>query len=48
LFDELSRLGDGEIVRLEFRHGLPFLLEIVAAAIPEDPTSPPPRLEGRK
>lgn len=28
LFEELIRLGDGTIVRLEFRHGLPFLLEV--------------------
>ncbi len=28
LFTELTRLGDGTIVRLEFRHGLPFLLEV--------------------
>ena len=27
LFDELARLENGRIVRLEFRHGLPFLLE---------------------
>ena len=27
LFDELARLQNCEIVRLEFRHGLPFLLE---------------------
>jgi hypothetical protein len=31
LFDELTRHGDGTVTRLEFRHGLPFLIEIVAA-----------------
>jgi hypothetical protein len=30
LFDRLKRLGDGTIVRLEFKHGLPFLLETTA------------------
>jgi hypothetical protein len=32
LLDELMRLQDGTVVRLEFRHGLPFLLETTAAA----------------
>ena len=32
LFDELMRLQEGWVVRLEFRHGLPFLLETVATA----------------
>jgi hypothetical protein len=27
LFEELESLPDGTVVRLEFRHGLPFLLE---------------------
>ena len=27
LLDELERIGNGIVVRLEFRHGLPFLLE---------------------
>jgi hypothetical protein len=27
LFDELERLGSGTVLRLEFRHGLPYLLE---------------------
>ena len=27
LFEELERLQDGTVIRLEFRHGLPFLLE---------------------
>ena len=30
LFDELARLHNGIIVRLEFRHGLPSLLETTA------------------
>jgi hypothetical protein len=30
LFDELARLGNGKVVSLEFRHGLPFLIEIMA------------------
>ena len=36
LFDELARLRYGEIVRLEFRHGLPFLLETLAAPVAGD------------
>jgi hypothetical protein len=31
LLDEIERLQNGYIVRLEFRHGLPFLLETTAA-----------------
>jgi hypothetical protein len=27
LFDRLARLDNGTVIRLEFRHGLPFLLE---------------------
>ena len=34
LFDQLTRIGNGTVLRLEFRHGLPSLLEIVQAAIP--------------
>jgi len=30
LFEELARLRIGTIVKLEFRHGLPFLLETIA------------------
>ena len=30
LFNELNRLHDGIVIRLEFRHGLPFLLETAA------------------
>jgi hypothetical protein len=48
LFDQLESLRNGEIVRLEFRHGLPFLLETVAVAIHEDPTSAPAILESGK
>ena len=33
LFDELQRLQEGTVVRLEFRHGRPCLLETVAAAV---------------
>jgi hypothetical protein len=32
LFEELARLENGTVVRLEFRHGLPFLLETTATA----------------
>lgn len=31
LFEELAQLRNGTVVRLEFRHGLPFLLETVAS-----------------
>jgi hypothetical protein len=30
LFEELERLHDGTVISLEFRHGLPFLLETTA------------------
>jgi len=30
LFEELERLREGTVIRLEFRHGLPFLLETTA------------------
>ena len=32
LFEEMERLQDGTVIRLEFRHGLPFLLETAATA----------------
>lgn len=32
LFDELERLQDGTVFWLEFRHGLPFLIETAATA----------------
>jgi hypothetical protein len=32
LFAELMRLENGTVIRLEFRHGLPFLLETAATA----------------
>jgi len=32
LVTELARLGNGKVIRLEFRHGLPFLLETAATA----------------
>jgi hypothetical protein len=30
LFEELERLQDGRVISLEFRYGLPFLLETTA------------------
>ena len=36
LFDELARLEDGTVVKLEFRYGLPVLAEIVLVAAPDD------------
>lgn len=39
LFDELTRLCDGLIVKLEFRHGLPFLLETTTVIRIEDRAS---------
>jgi hypothetical protein len=41
LFDELALLGDGVIVRLEFKHGLPCILETTAAAVRGDLRSAP-------
>jgi hypothetical protein len=41
LFDELARLRYGEIVRLEFRYGLPFLLETTAGAAAGGPAHCP-------
>jgi len=40
LFDELARLQDGTVVRLEFRHGLPCLLETCRAPQSETVVSP--------
>jgi hypothetical protein len=37
LFDELARLGDGTVVRLEFKRGLPCLLETMPHIIPVTP-----------
>jgi hypothetical protein len=34
LFEELERFQDGTVIRLEFRHGLPFLLETAPSAVP--------------
>jgi hypothetical protein len=31
LFDELARLHNGVVVKLEFRHGLPFSLKTLAS-----------------
>jgi hypothetical protein len=33
LFAELARLENGTVVRLEFRHGLPFLLETTPSVV---------------
>lgn len=33
LFQELASLHDGTVVRLEFKHGLPFLLEVQLGAL---------------
>jgi hypothetical protein len=34
LFDELAQLGNAIVTSLEFRHGLPFLLETTAHFVP--------------
>jgi len=34
LFEELDRLQDGTVILLEFRHGLPFLLETTRTCFP--------------
>src|SRR3984893_13825816 len=41
LFHELARLENGTVVRLEFRHGLPFLLETTPSAVSGTETTPP-------
>jgi len=33
LFEELAGLENGTVIRLEFRHGLPFLLETTPTAV---------------
>ena len=33
LFNELARLQNGTVIRLEFRHGLPFLLETTPSSL---------------
>jgi hypothetical protein len=35
LFDRLARLQDGVVISLEFRHGLPFLLETTVHLTPK-------------
>ena len=35
LFDRLARLQDGVVISLEFRHGLPFLLETTVRLTPK-------------
>jgi len=42
LFDEMERLDNGTVVRLEFKRGLPLLLETAAAAIGDSPNPPAP------
>jgi hypothetical protein len=39
LLEELERLQDGIVIRLEFRHGLPFLLETTPSAVPAPETA---------
>ena len=46
LFDELERLNNGTVVRLEFKRGLPCLLETAAAAIDDIPPAAPERSDG--
>jgi hypothetical protein len=41
LFNELAHLQNGIVVNLEFRHGLPFLIEIMAPIDESKSTSPP-------
>ena len=45
LFDELDRLRDCLIVRLEFKRGLPCLLETAIAVPPREPPNAPARPE---
>ena len=33
LFEELERLHDGTVIRLEFRHAVPFLLETTPSVV---------------
>ncbi len=42
LFDELVSLDNGTVVRLEFKHGVPLLLETASAAIGDSPNAPTP------
>ena len=34
LFEELERLQDGTVIRLEFRHGSPFVVETAPSVFP--------------
>jgi hypothetical protein len=47
LLEELERLQNGAVIRLEFRHGLPFLLETTPTVFPLRESPPevrrPPR-----
>jgi hypothetical protein len=47
LFDELTRLGDGTVVRLEFKRGLPCRLETMPHVTPgtRSTTEPPVQYE---
>jgi hypothetical protein len=40
LFEELGRLQDGTVIPLEFRHGIPFLVETTPTLIPARETPP--------
>ena len=40
LFEELERLKDGTVLKLEFRHGLPFLVETTPSAVPASEPAP--------
>ena len=46
LLDELARLGNGTVIRLEFRHGLPFLIEIIATIAESKAPNPLMAVEG--
>lgn len=36
LFEELERISEGTVIRLEFRHGLPFSVEITSSVRPSE------------
>jgi len=37
LFEELGRISEGMVIQLEFRHGLPFSLEITPIVAKPEP-----------
>jgi hypothetical protein len=37
LFEELERISDGTVIRLDFRHGLPFSVEITLIVSTREP-----------